>query len=347
VKKIIILLYLIISLSSLYAYWEPDITDKDVIVATVNGIPITLSDVRAETAEDERYILDNYKGALQKQKLKKLRRRAADDIILRILISEKFDKMGYKVPPQLIEKMMDRIAGDLAGGDRKLLASKARQAGLTVKDLREQARKRVATMMLINARCYMNVFVTPKEVFEYYSRHPEEFTVPGNIRLQAIYLKSIGDDDDNIAHFALKLKSKLEGADEKTFSDFAAKYSMGPNRDKGGDLGWISLQKLRSEFKKSLKTLKTGEISGPVKTPEGFYFLRIKDIKEPETKSFNEVKKALEKKLEDIKKDHNYRLYVKKIRSKAIIRYFDDLPGDIGEAVRKFYSTGDSSEKSF
>ena len=339
-KKIITVLYLfIIAFSSLYAYWEPNITDKDVIVATVNGIPITLSDIRSETADDERYILDNYKGIVQKQKLKKLRRRAVDDIILRTLISEKFDRMGYKVPPQLVEKMMDRIAGDLAGGDRKLLASKARCAGLTVKDLREQARKRVATMMLINARCYMNVFITPKEVFEYYKEHPEEFTTPGSVRLQAIYLKSIGDDDDNIAHFALKFKAKLEGADEKTFSNFAIKYSMGPNRDKGGDLGWISLKKLRSEFKNSLSILKIGEITGPVKTPEGFYFLRIKDIKEPETKSFNETKKSIEKKLEDIKKDKNYKLYVKKIRSKAIIRYFEDLPGNIGEAVRKFYST--------
>lgn len=341
--QIIICFCFLIS-ASLNASWEPNITDKDVIVATVNGNPITLSDVRAETADDERYILDNYKGTMQKQKLKKLRRRAVDDIILRILISEKFDKMGYHVPPQLVEKMMDRIAGDLAGGDRKLLASKARQAGLTVKALREQARKRVATMMLINARCYMNVFVTPKEVFEYYQKHTDDFSTPGSIRLQAIYLKSVGDDDNNIAHFASKLKKKLKDADEKTFSEFAAKYSMGPNRDKGGDLGWISLKKLRSEFKNSLTTGTVGEIAGPVKTPEGFYFLRIKEIKESETKSFNDVKLKIENKLENIKKDKNYKLYVKEIRSKAIIRYFEDLPGNIGDAVRKFYST-DEQEK--
>jgi len=320
------------------ASWNPELADKDIILATVNGIPVTLSDAKAETAKEERYIKDNFKGKIEKEKLKKMRRRAVDDIILRRLISEKFDKSGYKVPAQLIEKMMDKIADDLAGGDRKLLASKARQAGLTLAKLQEQARKRVATMMLINARCYMNVFVTPKEVFDYYKRNRDKFTVPGKIHLQAIYLKSIGDDDDNIIYFALKLKDKLKNADEEKFSKMVEKYSMGPNREKGGDLGWISFNRLRLEFKNSITGLNVGDIAGPLKTPEGYYFLRIKETKKSETKTFNELKLKIREKLENEMKETNYQKYIKKIRSDAIVRYFDTLKGPIGDNIRQFYS---------
>ena len=301
--------------------WKPNEADKDVIIATVNGTPVTLFEVKAETEKEEEFLRNNNKGEELRKKIDFIRRKAVDDIILRILVSKKFDDSGYTVPAQLIEKMMDRIAADLAGGDRKLLETKARRAGVTIRELKEQARKRAATMMLINARCYQFVYATPKEVYDFYQNHKDKFTEHRSINLQALYLKSVGDDDDNIIQFAIKLKGIIQNSDEEKFKEFVKKYSMGPNKDTGGELGWISISELRPEFFSAVKDLKEGEITGPVKTPEGYYFLRVKEINHPKEKSFEEVKSNIKKKLENTQKKKNYIEYTKKIRKNAIIKY--------------------------
>ena len=304
--------------------WTPNEADKDIIIATVNGEPVTLFDVKAETEKEEEFLRNNNKGEELQNKIDFIRRRAADDIILRILISKKFDDSGYTVPAQLIEKMMDRIAADLAGGDRKLLETKARRAGVTIRELKEQARKRAATMMLINARCYQYVYITPKEVYEYYQNHKDKFSEQRRINLQALYLKSVGDDDDNIIQFAIKLKGIIQSSDEDKFKEFVKKYSMGPNKDTGGELGWISISELRPEFFSAVKDLKEGDIAGPVKTPEGYYFLRVKEISHPKEKSFEEVKSKIRKELETAQQKKNYVEYTKKIRKNAIIKYLSN-----------------------
>ena len=319
----IVCLFILILSTNVHA-WTPNEADKDIIIATVNGEPVTLFDVKAETEKEEEFLRNNNKGEELQKKIDFIRRRAADDIILRILVSKKFDDSGYKVPAQLIEKMMDRIAADLAGGDRKLLETKARRAGVTIRELKEQARKRAATMMLINARCYQFVYATPKEVYEYYQNHKDKFTEERRIDLQALYLKSVGDDDDNIIQFAIKLKGIIQNADEDKFKEFVKKYSMGPNKDKGGELGWISISELRPEFFNAVKDLKEGEIAGPVKTPEGYYFLRVKEINHPNEKSFEKVKSKIKTELENAQKKKNYLEYTKKIRKNAIIKYFSD-----------------------
>lgn len=297
--------------------------EDDVILATVNGSPITMFAVQSETAREEAQLRLMYTGSKLKEETKKIRKQAIDDIIARKLISERFTAKGYKVPKQLLETMLDTIAADLAGGDRKLLETKAREAGISLEALKKQAKMRAATMMLINAKCYQDVYITPKQVYDYYEKNKKDFRLPRKIRLQILYLKSTADNGTgNIAQFAIRIRPKIIQADEKAFSEFVKTYSLGPNKDLGGDVGWMEIDKLRTEFSLGLQDKAKGHVAGPIKTPEGFYFIRIKDIEEQKGKSFESVRKAIKEKLENEEKDKNYDKYIKQIRSRAFIRYF-------------------------
>ena len=178
---------------------------KDVLMATVNGAPVTLSDVRSDTIPQERKLPMLYSGDQLKKEIENLRYSALIFIIDRKLIYEQFKKRGYNVPKQIIEKMLDRLAANLAGGDRKLLESRARASGVSMNDLREQAKERAATSLLLNARCYKPVYVTPKQVYEYYNTHITEFQKPARINIQILYLKC-NPADKSIANFAEKMR---------------------------------------------------------------------------------------------------------------------------------------------
>ena len=182
---------------------------------------------------------------------------------------------------------------------------------------------RAATMMLINARCYANVYITPKQIYDYYEAHKDDYLVPRKLKLQMLYLKSKFDDGTgNIAKFAIKLQPEIAKADEKTFAKFVSLHSVGPNRASGGNVGWIDSDKLRPEFALALKDKALGSVAGPVRTPEGFYFIRIADLNETKDAAFNSVKARIKTKLEDKEKQKNYDAYIKKIKDGAVIRYF-------------------------
>ena len=307
------------------SYGQTDLkNDDDVVLATVNGEPITLFAVLADTAPRERQLALQYGSDFHIER-EKVRRAAIDDIINRKLISQKFRAEGHRVPKQIIEKMLDTIAKDLAGGSRKLLEQKARDAGYSVDELKKQAVLRAATMMLINARCYSKVFITPKEVHDFYEEHKNAYKLPQKIKLQALYLKSKGfDSTGNISGFAFRLRPKIIKSNREEFSKLVKAHSMGLNKDGGGMLDWIEIAKLRPEFHKALKDKVAGDVAGPITTKEGFYFLRIDGLEEKKSSSFQNVRVAIKTKLENDEKEKNYKKYIKEIRSTAVIRYLTD-----------------------
>jgi parvulin-like peptidyl-prolyl isomerase len=223
------------------------------------------------------------------------------------------------VPKQIVEKMLDELAAELAGGNRTLLERKARKAGMTMEELREQARERAATSMLLHERCYKVANVTPKEVYEYFSNHADDLGKPASVKLQVLYLKC-KPEDQTIAKFAEKLAKQLEEADEKTFAEYVRKYSNGPNTETDGSVGWIPEDKMRKDFKEALGSFQDGKIAGPVKTDEGYYFIRVMAMKGPVTPDFNGVKEEIKKKLSQKEEEKAYKKYISFLKRDAVIR---------------------------
>jgi parvulin-like peptidyl-prolyl isomerase len=117
------------------------------------------------------------------------------------------------------------------------------------------------------------------------------------------------------------LKKELTGADKKVFTSMSRLYSDGPNAARGGDLGWIAINKLRPEFAKSVK-FKPGHIAGPVKTDEGIYFLRTDGYQKPKTVNFEDISSELSKKIEAKRKNKALKVYIDSLRKTAVIRYY-------------------------
>ncbi len=64
------------------------------------------------------------------------------------------------------------------------------------------------------------------------------------------------------------------------FAEFAKKFSDGPTKTKGGDLGWFTYGRMVPEFNKFIFNGKKGKI-GIVKTAFGYHVIKINDLKAP------------------------------------------------------------------
>jgi peptidyl-prolyl cis-trans isomerase SurA len=79
---------------------------------------------------------------------------------------------------------------------------------------------------------------------------------------------------------------------EKGFEIAANIHSIADSSKFGGDIGWINEQQLSLEINEAINKLNINEISKPIKVPNGFLILKIKNKKQKEIKF--DKKKLLE-----------------------------------------------------
>jgi peptidyl-prolyl cis-trans isomerase SurA len=63
----------------------------------------------------------------------------------------------------------------------------------------------------------------------------------------------------------------------RTFASIAQEFSDAPDREQGGSLGWRTRDRLPTLFLDAVSGLKAGEISKPVRSPNGFHILQLEE----------------------------------------------------------------------
>jgi peptidyl-prolyl cis-trans isomerase C len=93
--------------------------------------------------------------------------------------------------------------------------------------------------------------------------------------------------------FARKLIGELEkGAN---FGDVAKRESMDPSKTNGGDIGWLTPDRIMKPFADAMVTLKKGEFTHkPVQTQYGWHIIRVEDIRDVTPPTFDQVRQRLE-----------------------------------------------------
>jgi len=93
--------------------------------------------------------------------------------------------------------------------------------------------------------------------------------------------------------FARKLIGELEkGAN---FSDVAKRESMDPSKTNGGDIGWLTPDRIMKPFADAMVALKKGEYTHkPVQTQYGWHIIRVDDIRDVTPPTFDQVHQRLD-----------------------------------------------------
>jgi len=126
------------------------------------------------------------------------------------------------------------------------------------------------------------VETTEKEIESYYEYNADMYRHPKEVKARHILFKVGPDDTEEVK---AKIKSRAEKVLEKArkgedFAALAKKYSEGPSKSKGGDLGYFKAGEMEAPFEEAAFALKKGEISGLVLTRFGYHIILVEDIKE-------------------------------------------------------------------
>ena len=93
--------------------------------------------------------------------------------------------------------------------------------------------------------------------------------------------------------FARKLIAELEkGAN---FTDVAKRQSMDPSKTNGGDIGWLTPDRIMKPFADAMVALKKGEYTHkPVQTQYGWHVIRLDDVRDVTPPTFDQVHQRLD-----------------------------------------------------
>ena len=129
--------------------------------------------------------------------------------------------------------------------------------------------------------------VPEDDMKKYYDENKAEFMAKAQVKAKHI-LCSTEEEAKAAKERVLKGES---------FEDVAKEVSTGPSATDGGDLGWFSKEQMVPEFADMAFSLEKDGLSDPVKTQFGYHIIKVYDKKEAGTKSFDEARAELEKKL--------------------------------------------------
>jgi len=141
--------------------------------------------------------------------------------------------------------------------------------------------------------------ISDDEIKSYYEYNIDTYAEPKKVRARHILFKlDKNAQKDKEKEVKEKAQSVLKEAREgKDFTELAKKYSEGPTKSKGGDLGYFSAGQMVKPFEDAAFKMKTGEISDLVRTDFGYHIIKVEDVQEASSKTLEEVRDKIEKTL--------------------------------------------------
>ena len=141
--------------------------------------------------------------------------------------------------------------------------------------------------------------ISDEEIISYYEYNMDTFSEPKKVKARHILFKlseTASEEKEN--EIRAKAESVLKEAREgEDFIALAKKYSEGPTKTKGGDLGYFSSGQMLKPFEEATFNMAPGQISDLVRTKFGYHIIKVEDVKEASTKPLDEVRAQILKTL--------------------------------------------------
>lgn len=149
------------------------------------------------------------------------------------------------------------------------------------KFLVENYKKQLLIEKYLEKHVNMNYRVLDQEIEDYFKKHRREFVWDDNY-VHIIHLV-LENRDQAITNEIRRSKNLLEVIKNNFFDQQST-----PQRPIG-DLGYVRLIDLPTKIADRLKSMKTGQISGPIRTDFGYHFVQLLDRHRPNSQKDMEI----------------------------------------------------------
>lgn len=171
------------------------------------------------------------------------------------------------------------------------------------------------------------------EITALYESRKDSLRLPRQYHLAQIFVASADDK--------AKAKSKADALAKQVKSgDFAALAKANSNEPRsaanGGEIGWLAEDSIQPAIRKAIEGAGKDSIAGPIELADGFYFVKILDLRDPRTAILEEVRPQLVAALRQERAALNRQAYLERLQAKSPVTINEiALPGLLSPDTKK------------
>ena len=334
---------------SIFAACSVFAEDADRSIAVVNNEPIMASEfnkvlvpmleqfkqsVQASEQTDAR--INEFKTALLNQKI--------EDVLLRQEAKKRKIKVSRKELDDGVAQIKKRFASEAE------FSAELKKEGITMSEFEKKLEEQMSVMKLVEQTMKSRVKAPDEKQIKAFfdsvqvkmrggetglSKEDDDMVAnvanimqrmsAEQVKLRQIFIaspKGASASDVKAAQARAELVKKALREKDANFADIASQYSEdSASRARGGDIGVVVKGDLPAEIDKAVFNMNVGEITKePVRTDNGFHFLRVEEKRASKVFTFEEVRNDISELLSQNEARKAYAAWMQELKSKANIK---------------------------
>ena len=221
------------------------------VAAVVNGQVITMFDLQTEALPELARARLNPNDPSQAKAVDAVFSKVLDLMIMDILIAQEAKRLKVTVSPGEVDNELKRMMQARRLTKEQFEAQLAQQK-IPLASIRANIEKSLLRQKVMGMEVGRRVVVTPDEIKAYYEAHKDAMFDRNGLRMGLL----VYAPNANPSAVAAQIK-----AGKLTFEEAAAKYSIAPNKDKGGDMGPVEWDRLNPEWEGRPSKMKPGDVT--------------------------------------------------------------------------------------
>lgn len=286
----------------------------DRILVHVNSRIVTQTqlDARVEAA------LREVPPGLDAARREEVRKTALGDLVNEALLEDRARELDVVSTDEEVEEQIRRLKEQNNVKSEEEFTKALEASGLTPDKLRDQLKRSSTIQRVIGREVNSKVDLSDDALRLAYEREKEQWAIPEKVRVAEV-LVAAGPGSEEKAREAARL---AKGGTK--FEDVVLRFSDGPTRSKGGDMGTVGKGELAADIDKAAFSLPVGGISDPILTKSGWHVLKVVERIPASYKPYSEVKSEILKKEQETQFQKKLAEYLDKLKRDAVIKVSDE-----------------------
>lgn len=271
------------------------------VLLRVDGRTVSLNEFRqefAKTLPPDQKLTDEEKMELERSYLVQL--------IDRELALAESVRLGLAVTPEEVDAALREHRRDYPDS---AFEEMLQERGITLDDWRRELERGLLMEKVVREVVYTGLAVEEKEIDAYFAQNREEFDRPAQVRARQIV---VGTREEGERILALLRQGEA-------FAEMAKKYSLSPDGEEGGDLGFFARGEMPPEFETVVFSLPAGRISDLVKSEYGYHIFLVEERRDAVRLKLDQVRDEIRGKLMGEKEEQAYQEWLRGLRGRATI----------------------------
>jgi len=297
----------------------------DRILVRVNGEAILHSEFDAALSVQVAAIEGRVSAAELEAQLPQLRLVQLAGMIDNLMVQQRAVDLGITADANDIDRTLANLMEANGITSQEQLEELLGADGMTLAELRDSIRENLIRQRLLYDQVQRQLFVSEREIVEYYELNKVDFTQPAQVMFQqVIFMFQAERANEEMLRIAQAVVAELRGG--VSVSAVAGKYE-GAQLVAGGD--WVPIEDLQPSIAAAVEGMTPNTYSDPIEGRFGYHVIQLMDLRQEVIQALAEVEMEIRQILTQRKSADRLEGYVSELRATSHLEIFDPAFEDV------------------